>query len=43
MNTESLSPEREIVEDLMAITDCFFGSFVWPTKLQKGAKEGSQR
>jgi len=23
MNTESLSPEREMVEDLMAITDCF--------------------
>ena len=23
LNTESLSPEREMVEDLMAITDCF--------------------
>ena len=31
MNTESLSPEREMVEDLPRDYAMFFGSIVWPS------------
>jgi putative resolvase len=48
MNTESLSPEREMVEDLMAITQCFsarlYGLRNYKAALKKALKDdqGSQ-
>ncbi|MGH7452077.1 MAG: IS607 family transposase [bacterium] len=39
MNTESLSPEREMVEDLMAITHCFSARLYGLRNYKKALKE----
>ncbi len=39
MNTESLSPEREMVEDLLAITHCFSARLYGLRNYQKALKE----
>jgi predicted site-specific integrase-resolvase len=39
MNTESLSPEREVVEDLMAITHCFSARLYGLRNYKKALKE----